>query len=474
MGSVKMIGRLKKILLCGLVFFLFVQVAFAAENNETSINNVRFSQRAEAVRVVFDVDQIPQYKVQTDKSGTKITIDFKGTKNKSNLIGLPIDDVLIKNITFSEIDQNSFRATFELNRNALYKVNVLQNPNRIFIDFIKNYEQKLIDQVEPGLKHITIIRGNEKGMLTVNVLDIDLSYGFRLRPVLAKDKILERETLSSMAKRYKALGAVNASYFDASGEILGLTKIDSTIASTTYLTRSGFGILKDGQPIIGQIDYNGTVEFGKGKTLSISGVNSARGENALILYNPYYDTSTKTNIYGKEYVVKDDHVIEIREGDSPLAQGTVVLSAHGTSADQLAMLEVGDPIKIKEDLGNPWNNATQILGVGPMLVKDNSIYLTTKNEEFGPDVAGGRAPRTAVGITKDNHVLLVVVDGRQTHSIGCTLLELALLLQELGATDAVNFDGGGSSEMVIKNDIINSPSDGGERRIGSSMVVLSK
>nr|WP_285719375.1 phosphodiester glycosidase family protein [Pelosinus sp. IPA-1] len=79
-----------------------------------------------------------------------------------------------------------------------------------------------------------------------------------------------------------------------------------------------------------------------------------------------------------------------------------------------------------------------------------------------------------MGQTKDGHILLVVVDGRQEHSIGMTLLELALLMQEFGAVDAMNLDGGGSSEMVIKGKIINKPSDGRERYVGDALIIAPK
>jgi exopolysaccharide biosynthesis protein len=76
-----------------------------------------------------------------------------------------------------------------------------------------------------------------------------------------------------------------------------------------------------------------------------------------------------------------------------------------------------------------------------------------------------------LGVTKDGHVLLVVVDGRQAGSVGLTLLELAYLMQELGSENALNLDGGGSSEMVINNKIVNAPSDGHERPLGDAFIV---
>ena len=69
---------------------------------------------------------------------------------------------------------------------------------------------------------------------------------------------------------------------------------------------------------------------------------------------------------------------------------------------------------------------------------------------------------------------LVVVDGRQQKSIGMTLTEIAILMQELGAEDAMNLDGGGSSEMVVGNEVMNRPSDGRERSVGAVLAVFPK
>ena len=98
--------------------------------------------------------------------------------------------------------------------------------------------------------------------------------------------------------------------------------------------------------------------------------------------------------------------------------------------------------------------------------------MTTLGEEFGSDVAGGRAPRTALGITKDGKALLVVVDGRSRSSVGYTLLELAQFMLEQGAVEAMNLDGGGSSQMIVGSQIVNAPSDGRERRLGAGIAVV--
>jgi len=85
----------------------------------------------------------------------------------------------------------------------------------------------------------------------------------------------------------------------------------------------------------------------------------------------------------------------------------------------------------------------------------------------------GRHGRTAVGVTADGRLLLVVVDGRQPgYSRGMTLRELAELLLRLDAVSAMNLDGGGSSEMVVNGLTASRPSDGRERGIANALVVL--
>ena len=100
--------------------------------------------------------------------------------------------------------------------------------------------------------------------------------------------------------------------------------------------------------------------------------------------------------------------------------------------------------------------------------------MTASEEEFPSDIRVGRAPRTAVGVTKDGRYLLAVVDGRQSHSVGLTLTDWARLLVKFGAQDAINLDGGGSTDLVVNGEVQNSPSDGQERAVGDALVLVPK
>ena len=87
---------------------------------------------------------------------------------------------------------------------------------------------------------------------------------------------------------------------------------------------------------------------------------------------------------------------------------------------------------------------------------------------------GGRNPRTAIGYTKDNDLVLVAVDGREGSSIGLTLVELANLMHSLGCTNAINLDGGGSTVMYVKGQIVNHPNKQGGISLSNAIVISKK
>ena len=105
---------------------------------------------------------------------------------------------------------------------------------------------------------------------------------------------------------------------------------------------------------------------------------------------------------------------------------------------------------------------------GPALVNDSKVLSGIDQVEVDTNVGNhsiqGQQPRTAVGWVETNHLKLVVVDGRnEGYSKGVTMTELATIMLGLGCQCAYNIDGGGSSAMYFNGDIINQPSNGGER-----------
>jgi hypothetical protein len=457
-----------------LLLCLTAQSVWAAADKAAVLEKIRYGQTPDRLRIVFDLDQMPEYTVTQSENPLELTVDFANTTSAVKFTQTVLNDPIVDSVTLTQVKPGLQRAVIALRATSMYKVFALKNPDRIVVDILRKYNQKFTENVIPGVTYTYWAKGTPEGPIVAYIADIAPRQGLRLKMVLAKGEIPGVDTVGDMAAQSKAVVAVNGSYFAWNGDILGLLKINGDIVSTPELKRSVFGIMPDGTYAIGEADYSGTVTLPGGAKVPISGVNTERTQDALVLYNSYYGDSTRTNHFGTEYGITDGKVAAIGHGNMRLVPGMTVLSANGASEKALAKLALGDAVTVTQRVGDPWDKARDVLGAGPMLVKNGNIYLTTKTEDFGSDVAGGRAPRTAVGITKDGHVLLVVVDGRQARSIGMTLLDLASFMQKLGAVDAMNLDGGGSSDMVVKGRVVNKPSDGRERKVGDALVVTEE
>ena len=121
------------------------------------------------------------------------------------------------------------------------------------------------------------------------------------------------------------------------------------------------------------------------------------------------------------------------------------------------------------------NGALQVFSFGPVLLEDGSISVT-ENDEVGMAMASN--PRTAIGYLGKNHYVFVVSDGRTSESAGLSLYELASFMKNLGVVDAYNLDGGGSSTMVFKGEVINTPTTNGhstqERAVSDILYIGGK
>jgi exopolysaccharide biosynthesis protein len=112
-----------------------------------------------------------------------------------------------------------------------------------------------------------------------------------------------------------------------------------------------------------------------------------------------------------------------------------------------------------------WNT----ISFGPAIVSNGEIVDGIDEFEVDTNIGNhsiqGDQPRTAVGVIDENHIVFVVVDGRSPgYSAGVTLIELAEIMQSLGATTAYNLDGGGSSTMYFNGELVNDPLGKGQER----------
>lgn len=342
----------------------------------------------------------------------------------------------------------------------------------------------------PGLEHILLTRGDPDQI--VNAATITPGAEVALVPVTSNDWIAgpepRSERTSSMCQRISCLVAVNGDFFDLQQRwSLGGMVANGELKKTPNPSHHQLNIGTDGKLWAGQFEWNGTLVTTDLRDFQLTGANIPRETDAAILYTPAWGPTTETNGYGHELVaeiVEPDGPIRLNQtsrikmidfrvaqGDSAIPANGLVISAHGVAADRLASMwkavEAQDASRYALlRLESPADLAASIGGT-PILVKDGRRWFADEASSF----VRGRHPRTAVGWNQEGYIWLVTVDGRQSgYSAGMTLAELADLMISLGATDAINLDGGGSTTFVVGGSVVNRPSDRAVRKNGSSQV----
>ena len=346
--------------------------------------------------------------------------------------------------------------------------------------------------VTRGVEHAQSMRttgaaGAPVGPWNINALRIDLSE-VRLDVVHARDEAVGVETVSAMSGRRRAIAAINGGYFRTTGSFrgdsTGTLQIDGALLSEPDRGRAAVGFARDHRAtrlIFGHLAWDGIVTVA-GRRRTLNGLNRPRRPNEVILFSPQFHETTLTDSTGTEVVVRSGRVDRVRDnaGSTPIPSDGFVLSSTSSARGWMRALRPGTTVALSLQLKpvdqsptNPWMGAEDILGAGPKLVTGGRVNITTAREKMLRTFATDRHPRTAIASLADGRALLLVVDGRQPSlSIGMSLHELALLMIELGAQDAINLDGGGSTTMVVNGTVVNRPSDPtGERPVSDAILV---
>ena len=341
-----------------------------------------------------------------------------------------------------------------------------------------------IENVAPGITYQRIVK-QEGGPFVLHVLEVDPALrSINLLPVHALDRASGKETVSAMSLRYGAAAAVNGGYFVVRGPYAGASngvyqwngELFSSGADRSALVFCEEAAYRE-RTAIEVANFRGEVSAPGGARFPIAGLNRARQEGELILYRPSLGAHTLTEPLGVEAVLNAAGVVQRREpGNAAIPPGGEVLSGSGVAAEWLrehardgARLQVQAELVLAAPLAGGACKPEDIIGAGPGLIRGGEIRVL--QEGFAHQNV--RHPRTAFAATMRGTFLFVTVDGRQASSAGMTLSELAQELLALGALEAINLDGGGSSTMVTDGAVRNSPSDRRERPVSDGILVFS-
>ncbi|MGL5206108.1 MAG: phosphodiester glycosidase family protein [Acidaminococcaceae bacterium] len=454
-------------------YLFFAVLMLVASGTEAAvINNLRAGAYADKTRIVIDLDEKTDYTAVLSGSQLDINIDAAVRQEK---VLAPKSD-LVKKVTLQKNGKSKAKVAVDLSKApGSYKVFLLKQPNRLVIDFYRYVLSKQVTEIDKNLRYVSWRDQQGTKPVWLHILEVGNKGGYEIRPILGQVSTIDKGRLSAAAMEAGAIAAVNASYFDSSKWIIGNLKIEDDWVSCDFTPRTALIINQAGQAkIIPGLSYAGQAVGKNGKVAEITGINRERQANDLILYNSFYGVSTGSNSFGREVRIEKGKVTEISvSGNMTLRPGSIVLSGHGPAAEFLKTLKIGSRMEVRQTLEQAEaDKAKHVIGAGPLLVRNGKVSVSAQEEQFPADIAVGRAPRTAIGVKADGSILLVVAEGRSEDSAGLTLNELAAYMVKLGAREAMNFDGGGSSEMVLNRKVMNNPSDGSERPVRAGLGVF--
>jgi hypothetical protein len=328
------------------------------------------------------------------------------------------------------------------------------------------------------------------GPLRAYVLDVDLRECVSVRsvkgaPATGTPIAAGRQTTSALMlglrPRFEPIAAVNADFFlfAPPGIPVGAHVEDGRLVSGP-VARPVLAMLPTGAPWIGELHANVTIRTPTGR-FGVSGWNRPTARAAGVVdaaWGVALDSTITGPVWRFVRVPWDSAryaVSLLGPADSRLARGDTLL---GVSFGGLAsILHAGDTVQVLRAMAP---QVTHAVGGLPALLRDSIVVGAVDSVND----AGFRGvnPRTAVGIgANGRRLLLVVIDGRQAgFSVGASLRETASLLRDLGARDAINLDGGGSSAMAIADPgatsgfrLVNKPSDKtGERPVANALAIV--
>lgn len=350
------------------------------------------------------------------------------------------------------------------------------------------YENKTQETITRGVTYEKNSRMTTDGIQDIYVLTIDLTEStLELKEVESKTEYGLKETVQKMLTDNGAIAGVNSDFFGMAGTYsagFGLVVRDGELISagtSINQDKNQYGTYvkdKNGNSIFTY--FKTTVKFSNSaKTIDLASINKVTSMVFPILFNREAATSTADldkrfdNLV--KFVVQNNTITYISQKGETVEvpeNGYLIVMSGDYYTNAASVFKVGDPVTLQVSSTIDFDQIDTAFGGGGLLLLDGQEAPATDI------VAAGRQPRTAFGVSQDGtKAIMMVVDGRGD-SIGATHSEMAALMKEYGAYEALHLDGGGSSTMVVQTvddaapQLQNTPSDGAQRKVIASVGVF--
>lgn len=336
--------------------------------------------------------------------------------------------------------------------------------------------------VAPGIELRSFQWLDAGGFMRGDVLRVDLGSGQVNVDHLFPGKVAAAEPIRATAERAGAVAAVNGDFFDINNsnspqgvELIGGKPVKGPNPNWNKVV----GVDEPGLGRMTSMFLEASLLTPAGVT-RVDGLNQAEiGPNGIGAFTPLWGDYTRARVTNgatrvREVIVTDGVVTATatEAGAGQLPDNQIAIVGRNAGADALATLTVGDKVTLDYRLRNDGAPLKAAIGGNVHLVRGGAVVPQTDKAVH---------PRTAAGFSADGRTMfLVTIDGRMADSRGMSYEELGRLLVELGAHEALNLDGGGSSTLVAREagetslDVENEPSDGTERHVPNGLGLFAQ
>jgi len=334
----------------------------------------------------------------------------------------------------------------------------------------QRYRNSRILTIATGVKHIQMQKYINSRPIKINVVEVNrqLNSNIKMMPEMASSFSLSgRRTIRTIAQKNNSIAAVNCTYFKPqTGVPLGMLMKDGEILTGPIYNRVAMGITDNGFKMA-RMNIEGKV-YTKHVEIKIDNINQPRmlATYVIVYTSKWGKTSPAAPKYGIQAAVAGGEVVNWSTQAIEIPKDGFVISGPAKIVEQILNEK---NIKLEVKTSPEWSDVKHIISGGPYLLKEGEKYIDTQEEKL--NAINGKNPRTAIGYTKDGNLIMVTVDGREQSSVGMTLGELAWFMQSIGAYEAMNLDGGGSSVMYVKGNVVNSPAQKGGIAISNAFVI---
>ncbi len=446
---------------------------------DTKMQAVRRSKQPWGDRIVIDLNRRTPWRVSQQENLITVVVSAEVAAD------LPIGiNAIAGNLVKSVNVQPQGKLTqiqIQMNESINPAIEMLSSPTpKIVIDLRNDYvPPSLTVQWAEGLRRIERVieipnkpktdKDPKTIKFAVTALEVDLkSPQLKLRPIWSNPEgspngVIGLMPVPRMVEQAQAVGAINGGFFNRIRKLpVGAIREGNRWLAGTALVRGAIAWNEKGEILIDRLNFKEEISTASQITIALTNLNSGYVQRGIARYTPSwgsaYSPLTENELL---IVVRGDRVVAQYQGKA-VGVGQIAIPSDGyvlvarQTPEAAKQLPVGMTVRGRQAfIPEKFASFSNLIGAGPLLLKNGSLSLNGKLEQFQSGFDTQAADRSAIATTKEKGKLLLATVQAAPKGVAPNLLQTAEVLKKLGAVDALNLDGGSSSTLFLGGEILN-------------------